>query len=602
MVFIGSNGSWDLETLATGVSVPRPETRWFLIGIGAIGMLQNVYAAGSSRKPSASGFNYDKFSRCLTIVGKRWKYTDDLDAEVNEDEDLRDLEDLDKWASQKQEEKAPQQSFVQQQTVEVPMPRWLNSTSKDDGIPDWIEPIKPGTGEETLKELFETVLDVLADTDVFNRPDCPSTFIVYAHDNPGEVNASANAVVVRSLIRWLLAVRTRTVSDKSPLRLSREGGIAVAMNILSNQLCLLPRHERFGVDGEITSIEKVILCSSEDIHSEIRGIVEGQRGKEGFHHVFTELAFLALRRSRLGVEHGVVPIALGGDSMEYLPFPDGLNVFLKIDSSQGLTSQYKLFFSLLRLLYADEHTYKLIDIFGNCFNEARGRLREQSSLTRRVFREIAYNEIFKAQDRVLRSLAATIRDEPWMKEWTSRTKTELSQREAVISYLLKLYNVVGAHEENLQQRQDQTGSWILEDEKYRRWKDWKQENSPDLAQQDVRSHLWCYGKLGIAYVVCKYARKQTASSLMLDLVTQLAQQRHRLSSKLISNVDKDKDRTPKVFPYDIECQQILQAEVRQFKQAFFIIDALTNYSNLIVSWLSTSNHELSRFQQLSMVI
>jgi len=87
MVFIGSKDSWDLESLATGISVPRPETRWislalailwtcllisvsglkehtwFLVGIGGIRMLQNVFAAGKSRKPSASNFYITKLPR-----------------------------------------------------------------------------------------------------------------------------------------------------------------------------------------------------------------------------------------------------------------------------------------------------------------------------------------------------------------------------------------------------------------------------------------------------------------------------------------------------------------------------------------------------------
>lgn len=80
MVFIGSKGSWDLENLSTATACTRPETRWisiilailwtcllinvsglkehawFLLASGTLGMLQNVFAAGTSRRPGASNF------------------------------------------------------------------------------------------------------------------------------------------------------------------------------------------------------------------------------------------------------------------------------------------------------------------------------------------------------------------------------------------------------------------------------------------------------------------------------------------------------------------------------------------------------------------
>jgi hypothetical protein len=168
MVFIGSKDSWDLERLATGISVPRPETRWislvlailwtcllisvsglkehawFLVGIGGIGMLQNVFAAGTSRKPSASNFHIAKFSRAPTIIGKRESYEDDEDANVNLDEDFKNLADISKWAPEKPKTMSPMSQGTSLSPPEAtPMPRWLSSMSKDDGVPEWLEPIKP---------------------------------------------------------------------------------------------------------------------------------------------------------------------------------------------------------------------------------------------------------------------------------------------------------------------------------------------------------------------------------------------------------------------------------------------------------------------------
>ncbi|KAK5263125.1 hypothetical protein LTR96_011448 [Exophiala xenobiotica] len=162
MVFIGHEGSWNLETLATGVSVRRSETRWislalatlwtcllisvsglrehtwFLVLIGGIGMLQNVYAAGKARKPSASSIDITRFSRASTIIGKREKYEDDPDVNINLEEDLKTLDDLSRWIGQRPTgggaihgDPAGLESGT--------MPRWLASMSKEDGTPEWLQ-------------------------------------------------------------------------------------------------------------------------------------------------------------------------------------------------------------------------------------------------------------------------------------------------------------------------------------------------------------------------------------------------------------------------------------------------------------------------------
>lgn len=104
MVFVCNKGSWDLQSLASGFSIPRSETRWtslalavlwicllisvsglkehalFLVGIGSIGMLQNIYAAGASRKPGTANFHITPFARAPTIIGRRADYEVDADA------------------------------------------------------------------------------------------------------------------------------------------------------------------------------------------------------------------------------------------------------------------------------------------------------------------------------------------------------------------------------------------------------------------------------------------------------------------------------------------------------------------------------------------
>lgn len=166
MVFIGAQGSWDLERLATRTPVPRTETRWislvlamlwvclliavsglkentwFLIGIGGLGMLQNIVAAGVSREPRASNFHLTKFRRAPTIIGRRQGYRDEADANVNLEKDLQALASLDIWASEKP---SPELVINADPCLREPspMPRWMTSMSKEDGVPSWLEALKP---------------------------------------------------------------------------------------------------------------------------------------------------------------------------------------------------------------------------------------------------------------------------------------------------------------------------------------------------------------------------------------------------------------------------------------------------------------------------
>ncbi|KAI1762824.1 hypothetical protein GGR53DRAFT_400198 [Hypoxylon sp. FL1150] len=173
MVFIGTKGSWDLESLANCTSMPRRETRWvslplavlwtcllisvsglqenawFLIGIGAIGMLQNVFAAGTPRESGASNLHMTRFSRAPTIIGRRENYRDDTDAKVDLDEDLKELTDIAVWASEKP--LPVSQGFKSIPTKANPMPRWLDSMASSDGTPEWLEPLRPVHVDQVTK-------------------------------------------------------------------------------------------------------------------------------------------------------------------------------------------------------------------------------------------------------------------------------------------------------------------------------------------------------------------------------------------------------------------------------------------------------------------
>jgi hypothetical protein len=94
MVIRGMGYVWDLESLASGAPRPRKETSylllvltlgwtvvlisisglkshsWLLIGVGGLGMLQNVYAAAARREPSAFNIHLQKAENG-TIIAKR---------------------------------------------------------------------------------------------------------------------------------------------------------------------------------------------------------------------------------------------------------------------------------------------------------------------------------------------------------------------------------------------------------------------------------------------------------------------------------------------------------------------------------------------------
>lgn len=165
MVLIGMPGSWDLESLAAGASRSRPETRWmslvltilwtcllisisglthhtwFLVGIGGLGMLQNVLAAGAPRSPGASNFHLTAFSRCPTIIGRRRKYQDDQNADVDFQDALQELVDMDLWASERPSTQQPIKST--EMCPPATIPPWLNTMSREDDVPTWLESSEP---------------------------------------------------------------------------------------------------------------------------------------------------------------------------------------------------------------------------------------------------------------------------------------------------------------------------------------------------------------------------------------------------------------------------------------------------------------------------
>jgi hypothetical protein len=158
MVIIGRAGAWDIETLATATRAPRPETTivslilavlwtcllisvsglkansWYLIGVGGLGMLQNIYAAGAERQPGTSDFHLMEYSPMPTIIGKRRHVPkDDADSVVELDENKAEFSELSEWEKRKGDDKIPD---------------WLDSMDGSHGMPEWLTPVskRPGGG------------------------------------------------------------------------------------------------------------------------------------------------------------------------------------------------------------------------------------------------------------------------------------------------------------------------------------------------------------------------------------------------------------------------------------------------------------------------
>ena len=189
MVLIGSKGSPDLETFATARGSPCSETpyvtvllailwifllisviglkdnAWYIVGAGGLGMIQNVSAAGATRSSSTTGLQLSRFERMPTITGKSKHFEDDIDAEVDLNQASRDVLPLKEWVGPQEARRSL-------------MPAWLTSMKREDGAPEWLEPVKttdriirvhgalkelekwvPGAGLAMIKIFFPTRLE-----------------------------------------------------------------------------------------------------------------------------------------------------------------------------------------------------------------------------------------------------------------------------------------------------------------------------------------------------------------------------------------------------------------------------------------------------------
>lgn len=358
-------------------------------------------------------------------------------------------------------------------------------------------------------------MEELAASSLFsNSARAPSIFIVYAHDNIKD--GVLYDGYVRNIINWLGKIHARILSDQSPLppfkhRLENDNAIR---NILANQLCLLP--PALDRDGVLTatSVDNVIVCGSEvleqyysrpsaldyirnivqictdglrqsmtTLHPILHAQVETFSNKDDFHHIFTELAFLEVRKHVFPEAHGMIPLQLsqidaGEAPMRYMPMFDNTDIKLKLDSLT-FTSLHKLFFKLLEQLYPEDRDF--IRPFRESYYSINSTLEPQnySKVTPGRFEVILGRGISEAYRKYSSLSGAFVRDLKFQASSgiasyeVSRVLSMLSQeiQDKILDWLSPISptELHGKYHDLGTSRLHGTCNWIIKDQEFCRW-------------------------------------------------------------------------------------------------------------------------------------
>lgn len=305
--------------------------------------------------------------------------------------------------------------------------------------------------------LFDALLRFAAETDWLSGPDAPTIFVVYAHDLVEY--GSARQEVVRQIIDWLIQIRARVLSDRSPLDgradFQREKAVG---DILDNQFCLFPVDMSQGGGnprGDI--VDKVVVCGSQvlekycrdpysvqymdsierafhdgetgdatEVNCEevsrceerIRRVVEANAKQPNFHHVLTELALLSIRKQRAKKrEHGIVSVSLDEQDMTYLSFLDNCDLYLK-PGDETVTSLHKFFFKLLQQLYPRPECQILATRMRQIYETALDRFQKADILEEARWGGIISDEMDKLLSSLTQDASSSARF------WKDRTRGE----------------------------------------------------------------------------------------------------------------------------------------------------------------------------------
>lgn len=227
-----------------------------------------------------------------------------------------------------------------------------------------------------------------------------------------------------------------------------------------------------------------------------------------------------------------------------------------------------------------EDLQKLVDKYGGFTNEARGLTANIRKTTRKL--KWDQDDVRDLRARitstitVLRALSESLaRDEQARRElcqWLSPLDFPAQQRE--------IYS----------RRQEGSGKWLLESEKFKRWLKTKGgvllcPGDPGAGKTVLASividHLWNKVRtddIGVAYMYCDYLkyREQTPVHLVGSLLKQLAEQQNPISKSIQNYYDGHK--SSNTDPNPEGAFEVLKAECDNWSQIFIIIDAMDECS------------------------
>lgn len=300
-----------------------------------------------------------------------------------------------------------------------------------------------------------------------------------------------------------------------PLTHRIEGDDAIR-NILDNQFCLLPPRTDDAGNLIRTSVDKIVVCGSEvleryynkpsalsyirdivdicvagadesasTLQSNICSRVEIECGKDDFHHLFTELAFLEVRKSEPASSkiHGIVPIVLNQSNteeapMRYLKTFRNTDIKLKL-KSLAIGSRHKLFFKLLEQLFPDDRDF--IRPFRECYDSASGtlQLEDEPSVARERFNEIVNSLITRAYQEYWSLFCVLVRDGK-LQAYSSKISDQVSSTleridQKVQSDILDWLSPISAPELHGKYNDSETAriqgtcDWTIQDKEFSQW-------------------------------------------------------------------------------------------------------------------------------------
>lgn len=383
-------------------------------------------------------------------------------------------------------------------------------------------------------ELFDEILNQLSMCDLFSNTALgePTIFPVYAHKN--KAMGAAHDTCVHDLISWLQKIKAGILSDKSPLRplTSDQEDTSALRNIIANQIRLLPPGDSAGTDEATACIDKVMVCGSEvleryctmpyasqyitqvlnictshdrkslvTLKSRLEDFVHGETGKDGFHHVLTEIAFLQVRRSRRPYRHGMIPVALdGAHHIPYLSIFGDSDITFKLKATTA-AAKHALFFQLLEQLFMQHNA--LVNDFKNCYNEIVEDLKldKQNHLQRNNFHDCMNSNMTKMYHKHWSTFSTAMRNGKFNEYagilgkhvigMLDQKKTQ--EQRAILQWVSPMAAppMPGKYQDGRAKRLDGTCDWLLKDENFVKWYECK--TSTILSLQGSSEPLYSTG-------------------------------------------------------------------------------------------------------------